>query len=72
MEELGTYLDTVGLDHGWVVVFDGRPDQSWEAARRVTAAAGSIVAMGHAAPVMSTKPDHDLLHYRITPRRAQA
>ena len=31
VEQLGTYLDTVGLDHGWLVVFDVRPDQSWEA-----------------------------------------
>jgi hypothetical protein len=23
-------LDTVGLDHGWLVVFDVRPDRSWE------------------------------------------
>jgi hypothetical protein len=31
LEQLGGYLDTVGLDHGWLVVFDVRPDQSWEA-----------------------------------------
>ena len=29
--QLGRYLDTVGLDHGWLVVFDVRPDQPWEA-----------------------------------------
>jgi hypothetical protein len=28
--QLGRYLDTVGLDHGWLVVFDVRPDRSWE------------------------------------------
>jgi hypothetical protein len=28
--QLGAYLDTVGLDHGWLVVFDVRPDRSWE------------------------------------------
>ncbi len=28
--QLGNYLDTVGLDHGWLVVFDVRPDRSWE------------------------------------------
>jgi hypothetical protein len=28
--QLGRYLDTVGLDHGWLVVFDVRPDKSWE------------------------------------------
>ena len=27
---LGYYLDTVGLDMGWLVVFDVRPDRSWE------------------------------------------
>jgi hypothetical protein len=30
VEQLGNYLDTVGLDHGWLVVFDVRPDRSWE------------------------------------------
>lgn len=28
--QLGRYLDAVGLDHGWLVVFDVRPDRSWE------------------------------------------
>ena len=28
--QLGRYLDTVGLDHGWLVVFDVRPDKTWE------------------------------------------
>jgi hypothetical protein len=28
--QLGRYLDTVGLDMGWLVVFDVRPDRSWE------------------------------------------
>jgi hypothetical protein len=28
--QLGRYLDTVGLDHGWLVVFDVRPDKSWD------------------------------------------
>ena len=28
--QLGRTLDTVGLDHGWLVVFDVRPDKSWE------------------------------------------
>jgi hypothetical protein len=28
--QLGRYLDTVGLDHGWLVVFDVRPDRTWE------------------------------------------
>ncbi len=28
--QLGRYLDTVGLDHGWLVVFDVRTDRSWE------------------------------------------
>ena len=28
--QLGRYLDTVGLDHGWLVVFDVRPERSWE------------------------------------------
>ncbi len=28
--QLGRTLDTVGLDHGWLVVFDVRPDRSWE------------------------------------------
>ena len=28
--QLGRYLDTVGLDHGWLVVFDQRPDRSWD------------------------------------------
>ena len=28
--QLGRYLDTVGLDHGWLVVFDVRPDRSWD------------------------------------------
>lgn len=31
MAQPGRYLDTVGLDHGWLVVFDVRPDQPWEA-----------------------------------------
>ena len=28
--QLGRYLDTVGLDRGWLVVFDVRPDRSWD------------------------------------------
>ena len=28
--QLGRYLDTVGLEHGWLVVFDVRPDRSWD------------------------------------------
>ena len=28
--QLGRYLDTVGLHQGWLVVFDVRPDRSWE------------------------------------------
>jgi hypothetical protein len=28
--QLGTYLGTVGLDRGWLVVFDVRPDRSWQ------------------------------------------
>jgi len=28
--QLGRYLDTVGLDRGWLVVFDVRPERSWE------------------------------------------
>ena len=28
--QLGRYLDTVGLEYGWLVVFDVRPDRSWE------------------------------------------
>jgi hypothetical protein len=28
--QLGRYLDTVGLDHGWLVVFDVRPGRRWE------------------------------------------
>ena len=28
--QLGRTLDTVGLDHGWLVVFDVRPDKTWE------------------------------------------
>jgi hypothetical protein len=28
--QLGRYLDTVGLKEGWLVVFDVRPDRSWE------------------------------------------
>jgi hypothetical protein len=28
--QIGNYLGTVGLDHGWLVVFDVRPDRSWE------------------------------------------
>ena len=28
--QLGRYLDTVGLERGWLVVFDVRPDRSWE------------------------------------------
>jgi len=28
VEQLGRYLDTVGLDHGWLVVFDVRPDKT--------------------------------------------
>ena len=28
--QLGRYLDTVGLDHGWLVVFDVRPDRTWD------------------------------------------
>jgi hypothetical protein len=30
VEQLSGYLDTVGLDHGWLVVFDVRPERSWE------------------------------------------
>jgi hypothetical protein len=26
----GRYPDTVGLHHGWLVVFDVRPDKTWE------------------------------------------
>jgi hypothetical protein len=28
--QLGNYLGTVGLDHGWLLVFDVRPDRSWD------------------------------------------
>lgn len=28
--QLGDYLDTLGLDHGWLVVFDVRPGRTWE------------------------------------------
>lgn len=28
--QLGRYLGTVGLAHGWLVVFDVRPDRSWD------------------------------------------
>jgi hypothetical protein len=28
--QLGAYLDTVGLDHGWLVVFDVRPGRNGE------------------------------------------
>jgi hypothetical protein len=28
--QLGRYLDTVGLEQGWLIVFDVRPNRSWE------------------------------------------
>jgi hypothetical protein len=28
--QLGRYLDTAGLDQGWLVVFDVRPDRTWD------------------------------------------
>jgi hypothetical protein len=28
--QLSAYLDTLGLDHGWLVVFDVRPGRSWD------------------------------------------
>jgi hypothetical protein len=28
--QLGRYLDTAGLDRGWLVVFDVRPDRAWD------------------------------------------
>jgi hypothetical protein len=28
--QLGRYLDTLGLDHGWLMVFDVRPGKTWE------------------------------------------
>jgi hypothetical protein len=30
VEQLGRYLDTVGLDQGWLVVFDVRPGRTWD------------------------------------------
>jgi hypothetical protein len=47
--QLGRYLDTVGLDHGWLVVFDVRPDRSWEDRlweRTVEAGGKRIVVIG--------------------------
>lgn len=47
--QLGRYLDTVGLDHGWLVVFDVRPDRSWEERlwqREALAGDKRIVALG--------------------------
>jgi hypothetical protein len=39
--QLGRYLETVGLDHGWLVVFDQRPGLSWDERHFTrTAAAG--------------------------------
>jgi hypothetical protein len=47
--QLGRYLDTVGLDHGWLVVFDVRPDRSWEDRlweREATADGKRVVVLG--------------------------
>jgi hypothetical protein len=30
LEQLGAYLDTLGLDHGWLVIFDVRPGRTWD------------------------------------------
>ncbi len=30
IEQLRQYMDTVGADEGWLVIFDRRPDRSWE------------------------------------------
>lgn len=30
LTQLGAYLGTVGLEHSWLVVFDVRPDRSWD------------------------------------------
>jgi hypothetical protein len=47
--QLGRYLDTVGLDYGWLVVFDVRPDRSWDERlweRTVEAGGKRIVVIG--------------------------
>jgi hypothetical protein len=47
--QLGRYLDTVGLDHGWLVVFDVRPDKGWEErlwTREVAIPGKRIVVLG--------------------------
>jgi hypothetical protein len=47
--QLGGYLDTVGLDHGWLVVFDVRPDRSWDDrlfARESTVDGKRVVVLG--------------------------
>ncbi len=47
--QLGGYLDTVGLDHGWLVVFDVRPDRSWDDrlfAREATVDGKRVVVLG--------------------------
>ena len=30
VKQLSACLDTLGLDHGWLVIFDVRPDRSWD------------------------------------------
>ena len=47
--QLGRYLDTVGLDHGWLVVFDVRPERSWEErlwAREAQVGGKRVVVLG--------------------------
>jgi hypothetical protein len=47
--QLGRYLDTVGLEQGWLVVFDVRPERSWEErlwAREAQVAGKRVVVLG--------------------------
>jgi hypothetical protein len=47
--QLGRYLDTVGLDHGWLVIFDGRPNLTWESrlwTREASAGGKRVIVLG--------------------------
>ena len=47
--QFAAYLETLGLGHGWLVVFDIRPDRSWEDRlwqREVTHAGRRVTVLG--------------------------
>jgi hypothetical protein len=49
VEQLGRYLDSLGLEHGWLVVFDVRGGRTWESRlwqRKVTLDHRSITVLG--------------------------